>query len=82
MTSEASFKAFILVELPELTRDSPKYNETQSQLVEAERAMRSEKGWWELPSGKSLVREELAPILISQTHQATHVGLDKLKELI
>ena len=46
-----------------------------------EGAIKTEKGWWELPSGKLLVPEELAPTLVSQTHQATHLGHDKLEEL-
>ena len=82
MTSEALIKAFILVELPELTLDSPKYTEAQNQLAKAEGAIKTEKGWWELPSGKLLVPEELAPTLVSQTHQETHLGRDKLEELI
>ena len=82
MTSEALIKAFILVELPELTLDSPKYTEAQNQLAEVKGAIKTKKGWWELPSGKLLVPEELAPTLISQTHQASHVGHDKLEELI
>ena len=71
-----------MAELPELTLDSPKYTEAQNQLAKAEGAIKTEKGWWELPSGKLWVPEELAPILISQTHQATHLGHDKLEELI
>ena len=35
-----------------------------------------------MPSGKLLVLEELAPTLINQTRQATHLGHDKLEELI
>ena len=81
MTSEAPIKALILVELPELTLDSPKYTEAPNQLAIVEGA-KTEKGWWELPSGKLLVLEELAPTLVSQTHQATHLGHDKLEELI
>ena len=71
-----------LVKLPELTLDSPNYTEAQNQLVKAEGAIKTEKEWWELPSGKLWVPEELAPILISQIHQATHLGHDKLEELI
>ena len=71
-----------MAELPELTLDSPKYTEAQNQLAKAEGAIKTEKGWWELPSGKLLILEELAPILLSQTHQATHLGHDKLEELI
>ena len=82
VTSEAPVKALILAELPELTLDSPKYTEAQNQLAKAEGAIKTEKGWWELPSGKLLVLEELAPTLVSQTHQATHIGHDKLEELI
>ena len=52
MTSEAPMKALILAELPELMLDSPKYIEAQNQLAKAEGAIKTEKGWWELPSGK------------------------------
>ena len=62
--------------------DSLKYTEAQNQLAKAEEAFKNEKGWWELPSGKLLVLEELAPTLVSQTHQVTHLGHDKLEELI
>ena len=82
MTSEAPIKARVLAELPELTLDSPKYTEAQNQLARAEGAIKTEKGWWELPSGKLLVPEELPPILVSQTHQTTYLGHDKLEELI
>ena len=82
VTSEAPIKALVLVELPELRLDSPKYTEAQNQLAKAEGAIKTEKGWWELPGGKLLVPEELAPTLVSQTHQATHLGHDKLEELI
>ena len=43
-------------------------------LAKAEGAIKTEKGWWELPSGKLLVLEELAHTLVSQTHQATCLG--------
>ena len=76
MTSEAAIKALILVELPELTLDSPKYIEAQKQLAKAEGAIKTEKGWRELSSSKLLVPEELAPTLVSQTHQASHRGHD------
>ena len=82
VTRGAPVKALILAELPELMLDSPKYTEAQKQLAKAERAIKTEKGWWELPSGKLLVPKELAPTLVSQTHQATHLGPDKLEELI
>ena len=36
VTSEAPMKSLILAELPELTLDSPKYTEAQSQLAKAE----------------------------------------------
>ena len=39
-----------------------------------EGAIKTEKGWWELPSGKLLAPEELAHTLVSQTHQGTHLG--------
>jgi len=82
VTSEAPIKALILAELPELTLDSPKYNEAQNQLAKAEGAIKTENGLWELPGGKLLVPEELAPTLVSQTHQATHLGHNKLEELV
>ena len=82
MTSEVAIKALMLAELPELTLDSPKYTEAQNQLAKAEGAIKTEKGWWEFPSGKLMVPEELAPTLVSQTHQATHLGHEKLEELI
>ena len=82
MTSESPIKALILVELPELTLDSPNYTEAQNQLAKVEGAFKTEKGWWGLPGDKLLVPEELAPILVSQTHQATHLGHDKPEELI
>ena len=68
VTSEAPIKALILVELPELTLDSPNYTEAQNQLAKAEGVIKIEKRWWELPSGKLLVPEVMAPILVSQTH--------------
>ena len=67
MTSKAPIKALILAELRELTLDSPKYTEAQNQLAKAEGAIKTEKRWWELPSGKLLVPDELAPTLVSQT---------------
>ena len=82
MTSEAPIRALILAELPELMLDSPKYTKAQNQLAKAEGAIKTEKGWWEFPSGKLLAPEELAPTVVSQTHQATHLGHDKLEELI
>ena len=82
MTSEAPIKALMLVELPELMLDSPKYTEAQNQPAKAEGAIKTEKGWWELPSGKLLVLEDLAHTLVSQTHQVTHLGHDELEELI
>ena len=68
--------------LPELTLDSQKYTEAQNQLAKSEGAIKTEKGWWELPSGKLLVPEELALTLVSQTLHATLLGHDKLEELI
>ena len=82
MTSEAPIKALVLAELRELMLDSPKYTEAPNQLAKVEGAIKTEKRWWGLPSGKLLVPEELAPTLVSQTHQATHLGHDKLEELI
>ena len=82
ITCEAPIKALVLAELPELALDSPKYTEAQNQLAKIEGAIKTEKGWWELPSGKLLVLEELAPTLISQIRQETYLGRDKLVELI
>ena len=82
LLSEALIKALILVELPELMLDSPKYTEAENQLAKAEEAIKTEKGWWESPSGKLLVPEELACTLVRQTHQATHPSHDKLEEPI
>ena len=79
MTSEAPIKALVLAEMLELRLDSP---EAQNQLAKAEGAIKTEKEWWELPDGKLLVPEELAPTLVSQTHQVTYIGHDKLEELI
>ena len=45
VTSEAPIKALVLAELPELTLESPKYNEAQNQLAKAETAIKTEKGW-------------------------------------
>ena len=39
VTSEAPIKALILVELPELMLDSPKYSEAPNQLAKAEGAI-------------------------------------------
>ena len=72
----------LLLLVSRFTLDSPKNTEAQNQLAKAEGAIKTEKGWWELPSGKLLVPEELAPTLVSQTPQATHLGHDKLEELI
>ena len=47
-------------------------------LAKAEGAIKTEKGWWELPSGKLLVLEELAHTLVSQTHQATHAACSQV----
>ena len=55
MTNEAPIKAVILAELPELTLDSQKYTEAQNHLAKEEGTIKTEKGWWELPSGKLLV---------------------------
>ena len=72
----------MLADLPELTLDSPKYTETQNQLAKAEKAIEPEKGCWELPGDKLLAPKELASTLVNQTHQGTHLGHDKLGELI
>ena len=43
-------------------------------LANVEGSIKTEKELWELPSGKLLVLEELSHNLVSQTHQATHLG--------
>ena len=80
--AEIPARTFVLAELPELALDSPTYTEAQTQLAEAEGATQTDKGWWELPGGKLLVPEETAPSLVSQAHRTTHLGHDKLEELI
>ena len=72
----------LLLVVSRFTLDSPKNTEAQNQLAKAEGAIKTEKGWRELSSSKLLVPEELAPTLVSQTHQATHLGHHKLEELI
>ena len=62
VTSKAPIKALILAELPELPLDSSKYTEAQNQLAKAEGAIKTEKGWWELPSGKLLVPRSWHPL--------------------
>ena len=79
---EIPMRTFVPAELPELALDSPTYTEAQNQLAEAEGATKTDKGWWELPDGKLLVPEEMAPSLVSQAHRMTHLGHDKLEELI
>ena len=68
--------------MPELILTLPQYTLAQDQLAEAERATKNEKGWWELPDGRLLVPEALAPTLVSQVHLATHLGHDKMEKLI
>ena len=68
--------------MPELTLTLPQYTLAQDQLAEAERATTNEKGWWELPDGRLLVPKALDPTLVSQVHQATNLGHDKMEELI
>ena len=62
VTSEAPIKALVLTKLPELTLESPKYTEAQNQLAKAEGAIKTEKGWCELPSGKLLVPRSWYPL--------------------
>ena len=68
--------------MPELMLILPQYTLAQDQLAEAERATMNERRWWELPDGRLLVPEALAPTLVSQVHQATHLGHDKMETLI
>ena len=62
VTSEAPVKALILAEPPELTLDSPKYTEVQNKIAKAEGAITTEKGWWELPSGKYWYQRSWHPL--------------------
>ena len=78
MTSKAPAEALVLAELPELTLGSPQYTDAHQPLATAEGAIKPEKGWWELPSGKLLVPEELAPTLVSQTHPSDPYKLEEL----
>ena len=80
-SGEIPMRTFVLAELPELALDSPTYTEAQNQLAEVEGATKTEKRWWELPAGKLLVPEEMAPSLVSQAHHMTHLGRDKLKKI-
>ena len=81
-SGEIPTRIFVLAELPELALDSSTYTEAQNQLAEVEGATKTEKGWWELPGGRLLVLEGMAPSLVSQAHRMTHLGHDKLEELI
>ena len=67
--------------MPELTLTLPQYTLAQDQLAEAERATTNEKGWWELPDGRLLVPEALAPHT-GVSGSLTHLGHDKMEELI
>ena len=67
---------------PLLILTLPQYTPDQDQLAETERATKNEKGWWELPDGRLQVPAALAPTLGSQVHQITHLGHDKIEELI
>ena len=75
-------KTLVLSRMPELTSTLPQYTLAQDQLAETERATKSEKGLWELLDHRLLVPEALAPSLVSQVHQTTHLGRDKMEKLI
>ena len=77
-------KTLVLSRMPmlELTSTLPQYTPPQDQLAETERATKSEKGLWELLDHRLLVPEALAPSLVSQVHQTTHLGCDKMEKLI
>lgn len=81
-TGEGSIRTFVLSKMPELTLTLPQYTPAQDQLAEGERATKNEKHWWELPDGRLLVPEALAPTLISQVQQTTHLRHDRMEELI
>ena len=55
-------RTFVLIELLELAPDSPTYTEAQNQLAKAEGATKTEIRWRELPGGKLLVPEKMAPL--------------------
>ena len=66
----------------ELVSTLPQYTLAQDQMVETERGTKNETGWWKLLAGRLLVPEALALSLASQVHQTTHLGHDKMEELI
>ena len=78
-------RILVLAELPELALDSPTYTEAEKQLAEVEGATKTGKKkrrWWEPPGGKLLVPKGMVLSLVSQVHCMTHLGHDKLKNLI
>ena len=75
-------RTFVLCKVPELTSTLPQYIPAQDQLAKTERATKNEKGWWELLDGRLLVPKSLAPSLLSQIHQTTHLRHDKMEKLI
>ena len=78
----ATVKTLVLSRMPELTSTLPQYTLAQDQLAETERATKREKGLWELLDHRLLVPEALATSLVSQVHQTTHLGSDKMEKLI
>ena len=81
VTSEASIKALILVELPELMLDSPKYWSPKP-TSKSRRGHQDWKGMVGIAKWQIIGTRGLAPTLVRQTHQVTHLGHDKLEELI
>ena len=81
-TGGGSIRTFVLSKMPELTLTLPQYTPAQDQLAEGEKATKNEKHWWELPDSRFLVPEALAPTLVSQVHQTTHLRHDRMEELI
>ena len=75
-------RTFVLCKVPELTSTLPQYIPAQDQLAKTERATKNEKGWWELLDGRLLVPKSLAPSLLSQIHQTTHLRHNQMEKLI
>lgn len=75
-------RRFVLSKMLELVSTLLQYTLAQDQLVETERATKNETGWWKLLAGRLLVPKALALSLVSQVHQTTHLGHDKMEKLI
>ena len=81
-TGGESIRTFVLSKMPELTLTLPQYTPAQDQLAEAERATKNEKTLLGAAGWQVTGTEALAPTLVSQVHQTTHLRHDKMEELI